>query len=82
MTLFLPAFWMLVPGATGLIGVTQAVGVTSIAASDFGETAVTVASITLGTLLGAATWNAGNDMASYAMEHLGGRSNDRTAESD
>ena len=77
MTLFLPAFWMLVPGATGLIGVTQAVGVTSIVASDFGETAVTVASITLGTLIGAATWTAGNDMASYALEHLTGRGADR-----
>lgn len=74
MTLFLPAFWMLVPGATGLIGVTQAVGVTGVAASDFGETAVTVASITLGTLLGAAMWTASTDVASFAMEHLTGRS--------
>jgi uncharacterized membrane protein YjjB (DUF3815 family) len=76
MTLFLPAFWMLVPGATGLIGVTQAVGVKGVAVSDFGETAVTVASITLGTLLGAAMWNASTDMASYALEHFTGRSNE------
>jgi uncharacterized membrane protein YjjP (DUF1212 family) len=78
MTLFLPAFWMLVPGATGLIGVTQAVGVTGVGVGDFGDTAVTVASITLGTLLGAATWNASTDVAAYALETLVGRSPDST----
>lgn len=79
MTLFLPAFWMLVPGATGLIGVTQAVGTSRVGIGDFGETAVTVASITLGTLLGAATWNASTDVAAFALEHLVGRSSDDDA---
>jgi uncharacterized membrane protein YjjB (DUF3815 family) len=52
---FLPAFWLLVPGATGLIGVTQIVGtgfdVTSRALSDV---LITIISISLGVLIGAA----------------------------
>jgi uncharacterized membrane protein YjjP (DUF1212 family) len=78
MTMFLPAFWVLVPGATGLIGVTEAVGVTGVAASDFTETAVTVASITLGILLGAAMWNASNEAASYARGLIGDLRSDRS----
>lgn len=73
LTLFLPAFWMLVPGATGLIGVTQAVGVSGVAAGDFAETAITVASITLGVLIGTATWLTTNDVALYARQRLTGR---------
>jgi uncharacterized membrane protein YjjP (DUF1212 family) len=68
MTLFLPAFWLLVPGATGLIGITQAVGVHGV--GDFSETAVTVASIALGTLIGAAFWNASHDVASYTRRRI------------
>ena len=52
---FLPAFWLLVPGATGLIGVAQIVGtgfdVTSRALSDV---LITIISISLGVLIGAA----------------------------
>ena len=52
---FLPAFWLLVPGATGLIGVTQIVrtgfDVTSRALSDV---LITIISISLGVLIGAA----------------------------
>jgi uncharacterized membrane protein YjjP (DUF1212 family) len=68
MTLFLPAFWLLVPGATGLIGITQAVGTHGV--GDFSETAVTVASIALGTLIGAAFWNASHDVASYTRRRI------------
>jgi uncharacterized membrane protein YjjP (DUF1212 family) len=68
MTLFLPAFWILVPGATGLIGVTQAVGVVGVKTGSFGETPITLASITLGILLGAATWSATTDVASFARD--------------
>ena len=56
---FLPAFWLLVPGATGLIGVTQIVGtgagVTSRALSDV---LITIISISLGVLIGAAAYRA------------------------
>jgi uncharacterized membrane protein YjjP (DUF1212 family) len=52
---FLPAFWLLVPGATGLIGVTALLG----ANGQFGaqatvDTLVTVMSIALGVLVGTA----------------------------
>ena len=56
---FLPAFWLLVPGATGLIGVTEIVGngldVESRALSDV---LVTIISISLGVLMGAALFAA------------------------
>lgn len=52
---FLPAFWLLVPGATGLIGVTQIVGTGPGAASrGFMDALVTIVSISLGVLIGAA----------------------------
>jgi len=70
MTLFLPAFWVLVPGAAGLIGVTGAVGVSSVDAGDFSQTALTVASITVGILVGAASWTASSDAASTARRTL------------
>jgi uncharacterized membrane protein YjjP (DUF1212 family) len=52
---FLPAFWLLVPGATGLIGITEIVGV----GSNVGDNVlrlvtVTVISIALGVLIGTA----------------------------
>ena len=49
MVLFLPAFWLLVPGAAGLIGVTAIVGTNSrLGPGDFTATMVTVLAIALG----------------------------------
>ncbi len=70
MTLFLPAFWLLVPGAAGLIGVTEAIGVSSVDGGDFYQTALTVASITVGILVGAALWTASSDAATTAKHKL------------
>lgn len=54
---FLPAFWVLVPGAAGLIGLTEAV--TSEAGFvDFAAALVTVMSIALGVLIGTALYRA------------------------
>ena len=52
---FLPAFWVLVPGASGLIGVTEAVGA-SAGIADFSAAFVTVMSIALGVLIGSALY--------------------------
>lgn len=68
--LFLPAFWVLVPGATGLIGITQAVGVGGLQPGAFNDTAVTVVAITLGTLLGAAFWYQGTDLFDLARQEF------------
>ncbi|HSJ70046.1 MAG TPA: threonine/serine exporter family protein [Acidimicrobiia bacterium] len=55
MVLFLPGFYLLVPGATGLIGVTQTIGTGSnLSPSAFTPTMVTVAGIALGVLIGSA----------------------------
>jgi uncharacterized membrane protein YjjP (DUF1212 family) len=59
---FLPAFWLLVPGATGLIGVTALLG----AGDSFGvqatvDTLVTVMSIALGVLVGTALHRAARE---------------------
>lgn len=51
---FLPAFWVLVPGAAGLVGVTEAVGTGAI--GDFSAAFVTVMSISLGVLIGSALY--------------------------
>ena len=62
MVLFLPAFWMLVPGASGLIGVTSVVGAgAGLSPADFASTMVTVVSIALGVLLGTAIVRAGDE---------------------
>jgi uncharacterized membrane protein YjjP (DUF1212 family) len=54
---FLPAFWVLVPGAAGLIGLTEAV--TSEAGFvDFAAALVTVMSIALGVLIGTSLYRA------------------------
>lgn len=50
---FLPAFWMMVPGALGLVGVTTALGGQS-AANTFITMATTLVSISLGVLAGLA----------------------------
>ena len=50
---FLPAFWLLVPGALGLIGFTQLVGSSPIAGADtFANALVSVVSIALGIIVG------------------------------
>ncbi len=50
---FLPAFWLLVPGALGLIGFTQLVGNEPIAGmTSFGDALVSIISIALGILVG------------------------------
>ncbi|HSL57534.1 MAG TPA: threonine/serine exporter family protein [Acidimicrobiales bacterium] len=55
MVLFLPGFYLLVPGAAGLIGSTETIGVgTSLSPSDFVSTMVTVTAIALGVLVGTA----------------------------
>jgi uncharacterized membrane protein YjjB (DUF3815 family) len=59
---FLPAFWLLVPGGTGLIGVTALLGDND----QFGgqatvDTLVTVMSIALGVLIGTALYRATDD---------------------
>lgn len=50
---FLPAFWLLVPGAAGLAGLTEAVG-TSQGAAEFVTALTSVMSIALGVLIGTA----------------------------
>ena len=68
MVLFLPAFWLLVPGAAGLIGVTAIVGTTSrLGLADFTTTMVTVLSIARGVLIGTAAVKAGFEMRNRAM---------------
>lgn len=60
MVLFLPGFWLLVPGAAGLIGVAQLVGSgAELGPADFAGTMVTVLAISLGVLLGTAVVRAG-----------------------
>ena len=52
---FLPAFWLLVPGAAGLVGLTEAVG-TSSGLEDFATALTSVMSIALGVLIGTALY--------------------------
>ena len=52
---FLPAFWLLVPGAAGLVGLTEAVG-TSAGLEDFATALTSVMSIALGVLIGTALY--------------------------
>jgi uncharacterized membrane protein YjjP (DUF1212 family)/uncharacterized membrane protein YjjB (DUF3815 family) len=52
---FLPAFWLLVPGAAGLIGLTEAVGGNA-GLGNFGAALTTVMSIALGVLIGSAAY--------------------------
>ena len=55
---FLPAFWLLVPGAVGLIGVTEIVGGDhAIGAEDLATALTSIASIALGVLLGSASYH-------------------------
>jgi len=58
MVTFLPAFWLLVPGAAGLIGVTEIVGTDSpLGPDDFTKAIGTVLTIALGILIGTALFN-------------------------
>jgi uncharacterized membrane protein YjjP (DUF1212 family) len=60
MVLFLPGFWLLVPGATGLLDITQLVGTNAtVGAESFIGTLVTIMAIALGVLLGSAISTAG-----------------------
>ncbi len=52
---FLPAFWLLVPGAAGLVGLTEAVATDS-GLADFAAALVSVMSIALGVLIGTALY--------------------------
>lgn len=52
---FLPAFWLLVPGASGLIGLTEA-ATGDAGLRDFGTALTTVLSIALGVLVGTAVF--------------------------
>ncbi|MBM7502564.1 threonine/serine exporter ThrE family protein [Agromyces aurantiacus] len=52
---FLPAFWLLVPGAAGLLGLTQAVGAGA-GLEDFATALTSVMSIALGVLIGVALY--------------------------
>ena len=54
---FLPAFWLLVPGASGLIGLTEAAAVDA-GVRDFTLALTTVLSIALGVLIGTALFRA------------------------
>jgi uncharacterized membrane protein YjjP (DUF1212 family)/uncharacterized membrane protein YjjB (DUF3815 family) len=56
---FLPAFWLLVPGATGLIGITQIVGNgPGTASRGLSDALITIMSISLGVLIGTAAYRA------------------------
>jgi uncharacterized membrane protein YjjB (DUF3815 family) len=51
--MFLPAFWLLVPGAIGLIGITEIVGDNADAGSaNFGRALVSIPAVALGILVG------------------------------
>jgi uncharacterized membrane protein YjjP (DUF1212 family) len=57
--LFLPAFWLLVPGVLAVVGLADLVGnPASVALADLGQVAVTIVSIALGVLVGVAVTRA------------------------
>jgi uncharacterized membrane protein YjjB (DUF3815 family) len=54
---FLPGFWLLVPGAAGLIGVTELLGVNpQLGTQAIVDALVTVMTIALGVLIGTAAY--------------------------
>lgn len=53
---FLPAFWLLVPGATGLIGLTQSAAGVDLDASSLTTVAGSIVAIALGVLVGTALY--------------------------
>ena len=57
---FVPAFWLLVPGALGLVGVAQLAGnVTVIGATQLGATVASIFAIAIGVLVGTQVLGAG-----------------------
>ena len=69
--MFLPAFWLLVPGAIGLIGITEIVGENADAGSEnFLSALVSVPSIALGILVGTMVVRAGKALGAVRV-HLG-----------
>ncbi|MFF2388328.1 threonine/serine exporter ThrE family protein [Agromyces sp. NPDC058104] len=52
---FLPGFWLLVPGAAGLVGFTEAMGTTH-GLEDFADALTSIMSIALGVLIGTALY--------------------------
>jgi len=71
MVTFLPAFWLLVPGAAGLIGVTQIVGAgLDLTARGLSDLLITIISISLGVLIGAAAQRAAHaGLRRLPMDH-------------
>jgi hypothetical protein len=66
--MFLPAFWLLVPGAIGLIGITEIVGENADAGSEnFLSALVSVPSIALGILVGTMIVRAGRALSDRAL---------------
>ena len=54
---FLPAFWLLVPGATGLIGITQIAGNgLDVGSRGLTDVLIAIISISLGVLIGTAVY--------------------------
>ena len=68
---FLPGFWLLVPGAAGLIGVTELLGVRpELGAQALVDMLITVMSIALGVLMGTAAYNGGaSGLRSLSKSH-------------
>jgi uncharacterized membrane protein YjjB (DUF3815 family) len=65
--MFLPAFWLLVPGAIGLIGITEIVGDNAEAGfENFVSALVSIPSIALGILVGTMVVRAVGAMASWS----------------
>ncbi|GAA2034166.1 threonine/serine exporter family protein [Agromyces tropicus] len=65
---FLPAFWVLVPGAAGLIGVTEGAVAESAGIDDVSAAFATVMSIALGVLIGSALYRFARRSASGIAE--------------
>ena len=68
--MFLPAFWLLVPGIIGLIGFTELVGNNSqLATQNLASTVLSIPSVALGILVGTMTVR-GNRLARHEHLHL------------
>ena len=68
---FLPGFWMLVPGAVGLIGVTQIVGSDpTLGLQDFAAALTTIVSIALGVLIGTSAYRTFDAGYAFVQEAL------------
>jgi uncharacterized membrane protein YjjP (DUF1212 family) len=68
---FLPAFWLLVPGAAGLVGLTEVIGADG-SADDFVDALASVMSIALGVLIGTALFrfvhHGAEELANFHVE--------------